>query len=177
VRYRRGKLSAARAEGLLHAARGEKHEALRALHVAIAADDPPVYPLERGRTLLALGAVQRQALQRRAARETLTKAEALFESLGARPWADKARFELARISGRGAAATDELTRTEREVGQLAADGRKNKEIAAAMFIAESTVEAHLSRVYRKLGVRSRAELAGRFIREEAAKAAVRRADD
>jgi DNA-binding CsgD family transcriptional regulator len=164
IRYRRAQIGAARAEGLLAAARGDREAAVEALHASLAADDPPTYPLERGRTLLALGAVLRQAKQRRAARETLGEAVALLESLGARPWADKARAELGRISGR-VAVHDELTATERAIAEHAAAGRQNKEIAAAMFITVRTVESHLTRIYRKVGVRSRAELAGRFARE------------
>jgi DNA-binding NarL/FixJ family response regulator len=102
--------------------------------------------------------VRRQAQQRRAAREALDQALAIFEELGARLWAEKARTELRRISGR-APASDELTETERRVAELAASGRTNREIAAELYMGVSTVEGHLSRVYRKLGVR-RAELAG-----------------
>jgi DNA-binding CsgD family transcriptional regulator len=118
------------------------------------------FPLERGRTLLCLGSVLRQAQQKRAARETLEEAIAIFEQLGASLWAAKARGELSRISGRRA-SSDELTETELRVAQLAAQGRTNKEIAAELYMGQSTVEAHLSRVYRKLGVR-RAELAARL---------------
>ena len=85
----------------------------------------------------------------------------IFEELGARLWAEKARAELGRISGRRP-ADEELTETERRVAELAAHGRTNKEIAAELYMGVSTVEAHLSRVYRKLGVR-RAELAGRLV--------------
>ncbi len=95
-----------------------------------------------------------------AAREALEQALAIFEELGARLWADKARGELRRISGRQP-ASEELTETELRVAALAADGRSNKEIAAALFMGVSTVEMHLSRVYRKLGVR-RAGLAARL---------------
>ena len=104
---------------------------------------------------------ERQAKQRRAARETLGEAIALFDSLEARPRAEKARAELARVSGR-VASRDDLTATEQAIAEHAAAGRQNKEIAAAMFITPRTVESHLTRIYRKLGVRSRAELAARF---------------
>ena len=105
--------------------------------------------------------MRRQAQRRRAAREALEQALAIFEQLGAPLWAEKARAELRRISGRRA-ASDELTETERRVAELAAQGRTNKEIAAELFMGVSTVEAHLSHVYRKLGVRSRTELAARL---------------
>ena len=93
---------------------------------------------------------------------------AIFEDLGARLWAAKARGELARISGRRP-AVEQLTATEHRVAALAAHGRSNKEIAAELYMGVSTVEAHLSAVYRKLGVR-RAEL-GTWLasRDEAAK--------
>ena len=104
--------------------------------------------------------VRRQAGQKKPAREALEEALAIFEELGARLWADKARGELRRISGRPA-GPEELTETELRVAALAAQGRSNKEIAAALFMGVSTVEMHLSRVYRKLGVR-RAGLAARL---------------
>ena len=85
---------------------------------------------------------------------------AIFEQLGARLWAEKARAELRRISGR-APASEELTETEQRVAELAAQGRTNKQIAAELYMGVSTVESHLSRVYRKLGVR-RAGLAARL---------------
>ena len=125
---------------------------------ALAELDGQPFPLERGRTLLCLGMVRRQAQQKKASRQALEQALAIFEDLGARLWAERARAELRRISGR-APASDELTETERRVAELAARGRSNKEIAAELFMGLSTVEAHLSRVYRKLGIRSRAGLA------------------
>ena len=147
---------AARCRGLLLAADGDASNALSAFERSLA--DAAPFPLERGRTLLCLGMVQRRAQQRRVARETLEQALRVFEELGARLWAEKARAELRRISGR-APASDELTETERRVAELAARGRTNKEIAAELFMGVSTVEAHLSHVYRKLGIRSRTGLA------------------
>jgi DNA-binding CsgD family transcriptional regulator len=159
---RRCRVGTWRSAGLVAAAEGDRTRALDAFERALAADDdPPMYPLERGRTLLAMGAVQRQALQRRASRETLEKAVEMFEKLGARPWEEKAREELSRISGRRA-ATDDLTDAEHRVALLAAEGRQNKEIAAELFLGVGTVERHLTSAYRKLGVRSRTELAGRL---------------
>jgi DNA-binding CsgD family transcriptional regulator len=159
---RRSRVGAWRSAGFLGAAEGDRMRALDAFEQARAADDdPPMYPMERARTLLAMGAVQRQALQRRDARETLAKALAMFEELGARPWAEKAGDELSRISGRRA-PSDELTQAERRVALLAAGGRHNKEIAAELFLSVGTVERHLTSAYRKLGVRSRTELAARL---------------
>jgi DNA-binding CsgD family transcriptional regulator len=159
---RRSFVAAWRSAGLLAAAAGDRTDAIDALERAVAADgDPPMYPMERARTLLALGSVQRQALQRRAARQTLERALAIFEGLGAPPWAQKAREELRRISGRRA-ASDELTEAEHRVALLAAGGRHNKEIAAELYLSVGTVEHQLTSAYRKLGVRSRTELAGRL---------------
>jgi len=149
-----------RSRGLLVAAEGDIKGALEAFERSLAAQPEPPWLFERGRTLLCLGGVRRQAQQKRAAREALEQALAIFEELGARLWAEKARAELRRISGRRR-PSDELTETERRVAELAAQGHTNKVIASELFMGVSTVEAHLSRVYRKLGVR-RAELAVRL---------------
>ncbi len=152
--------AAARCRGLLTAARGDLPAAFEAFGRALAEPEAP-YPFEHGRTLLCLGMVRRQTQQKTAAREALEQALAIFDELGARLWADKARSELRRISGRQP-ASDGLTETEQQVAALAAQGRSNKEIAAELFMGVSTVEAHLSRVYRKLGIRSRTALATRL---------------
>ena len=115
-------------------------------------------PLDRGRTLLALGAAQRRAKRRREARETLEEALAIFERIGAALWAERARAELKRISGR-AATPGALTPAEERVAALVAEGKTNREVAAALFLSERTVEGHLSHVFGKLDVRSRTELA------------------
>jgi DNA-binding CsgD family transcriptional regulator len=159
---------AARCRGLVSAAEGELSAATASFETSLA--DAAPFPLERGRTLLGLGVVRRQSQQKKAARESLEQALAIFEELGARLWAEKARGELRRISGR-APAPDDLTETERRVAELAARGRTNKEIAAELFMGVSTVEAHLSHVYRKLGVR-RAGLAARLAPSLDAAAAV-----
>jgi DNA-binding NarL/FixJ family response regulator len=118
-------------------------------------------PFELGRTLLAVGTVRRRARQKRAARDALEQGLVLFEALGASLWAQRVRDELQRISGRRP-GSDELTTMERRVASLAAQGLANKEIASALYISVHTVEAHLTRTYRKLGIRSRAALAGRL---------------
>jgi DNA-binding CsgD family transcriptional regulator len=163
--------AAARCRGLLEASEGDPAAAFTSFERALAELEGLPLPLERGRTLLCLGTVRRQAQQKRLARKALEQALAIFEELGARLWAEKARAELGRISGRRT-SSDELTEGEHRVAELAAQGRTNKEIAAELFMGRSTVEAHLSRVYRKLGLRSRTELAGRIAtpRDEAAKA-------
>jgi DNA-binding CsgD family transcriptional regulator len=150
-----------RGRGLLLAAEGNLQGGLDAFEASLAELHAIEAPFERARTLLALGTVQRRAKQRRAARESLQKAIAILEELGADPWAEKARAELARIGGR-ASASGALTPSEERVAALVAEGKTNREVAAALFVTERTVEGHLTRIYRKLGVRSRTELARRL---------------
>ncbi|NUT03430.1 MAG: AAA family ATPase [Hamadaea sp.] len=152
--------TAARCAGLLHAARGDLPGALDILAAAVDLHQRSPDRYEMGRTLLALGATRRRARMKRAAREGLDEALAIFEALGSPVWAQRVRAETARIGGR--VATAELTDAEERVADLAARGATNRAIAAELFLAESTVEAHLSRIYRKVGVRTRAELAHRF---------------
>jgi DNA-binding NarL/FixJ family response regulator len=123
-------------------------------------------PLELGRTMLVLGQLQRRRGERRAARETLSRAESTFDQLGASIWSEKARAESRRIGVRRAPA--ELTANEQLVAELAGGGLTNREIAARMFMSRRTVEANLSRAYAKLGVRSRTELARRMTKRESA---------
>lgn len=157
--------AAGRCRGLLAAARGGPAPARVALGEALAQHERVSIPFERARTLLALGAVERRAKQWRSARAALAEALAVFEQLGAELWAERARAELARIGGRRAAGTL-LTTTERRVAELVAEGRSNKEVAAALFLTPRTVETKLSRMYAKLGIRSRTELAYRLSRED-----------
>jgi DNA-binding CsgD family transcriptional regulator len=152
---------AARCRGLLLAARRDSAAALGSLEQALLELEQLSWPFERGRTLLALGAAQRRAKQKRAARETLAEALAIFEQLGARLWAEKARTEIGSISGR-APSRGALTPTEERVASLVAEGRTNKEVAAVLFVAVGTVEYHLSHIYAKLGIHSRADLVRRL---------------
>jgi DNA-binding CsgD family transcriptional regulator len=104
--------------------------------------------------------VQRRAHHKRAARETLELAAESFDRLGARLWQAKARAELRRIGGR-TASTSELSETERQIVALVVAGRRNREVAVELSLSTNTVAWNLSKIYRKLGVRSRTELAAR----------------
>jgi DNA-binding CsgD family transcriptional regulator/DNA polymerase III delta prime subunit len=147
----------ARCRGLVAAARGDVEAGLAALDAALAEHRRAPVPFERARTLFALGAVRRRAKQKAGAREALAEALAVFERLGAPLWAGKARAELARIGGRPPGGGD-LTPTEQRLAELVAEGRSNREVAAALFVTPKTVETTLSRIYGKLGVHSRTQL-------------------
>jgi DNA-binding CsgD family transcriptional regulator len=118
---------------------------------------------ETARTQLAFGARLRRAGRRIAAREQVRAAHTTFEQLGAAPWAELARTELAATGEtarrREAATLDELTPQELKVALLLADGKTTREAAAALFLSPKTIEYHLRNAYRKLNVRSREELA------------------
>ncbi|NUR76609.1 MAG: AAA family ATPase [Thermoleophilia bacterium] len=166
-RTRRPRASAAvaRSAALVAAARDDLDDALghadHAVELASASE-----PIERGRALLVLGVVRRRAKQRRAAREALESAVALFDALPAPLWAQRARAELERIGGRRGSA-GALTPSERRVADLVLAGKTNREIAAELFVTVHTVEKTLTRAYAKLGVRSRTELAHRLADLEA----------
>jgi DNA-binding CsgD family transcriptional regulator len=152
---------AGRCRGLLAAATGDLDAALAALEEAAVRHESVPVPFDRARTLLALGVVRRRARRRKAAREALEQACHELERLGATPWLERARAELARLGGRPP-SDGELTPSESKVAALVARGRTNREVAAELVLSEKTVESHLSHVYRKLGLRSRAELAHRY---------------
>ena len=157
----------ARGRALVLAASGDLAGARASIERALREHERLPDPFERARTLLARGIIERRAKQKRVARDVLDEALALFERLGAVLWAEKTRDELRRLGLRTAPA--ELTETESRIAELAAAGRTNREIAETLFVTVKTVEANLSRVYRKLGVRSRTELARRVAREPAAR--------
>ena len=151
----------ARGRALVASARGDADEARAQLERALAAHERLPQPFELGRTLLAQGSIERRAKRRAEARSALTRALELFDQLGAPLWAEKAAQELARIPGR-APDRGELSETERRVADLVASGLSNREVAAKLFVTVRTVEGNLTRVYSKLGVRSRTELASQL---------------
>jgi DNA-binding CsgD family transcriptional regulator len=150
--------SAGRCRGLLLGAAREFERAFAAFDDALAQHDLVPAPFDRARTLLALGSVQGRARKRRAARASLEAAELVFEDLGTPLWAQTARAELDRVGGR-ADAPGELSPHERRIAALVSEGLTNKEVAAALYVSDRTVESALTQIYRKLGVRSRTELA------------------
>jgi DNA-binding CsgD family transcriptional regulator len=152
---------AARGDGVVRAARGELEEAEASLLAAVAEHERLPVPFELGRTLLVLGQVQRRLRRRAGAREALTRARDAFAGLGAVLWAARAEAELERLDPAGS-GSPELTPAEERIALLAGTGMTNRDVAAELFVSPKTVEATLSRVYRKLGIRSRAEL-GRWI--------------
>jgi DNA-binding NarL/FixJ family response regulator len=153
---------AARSRGLLLSARGDLDGALEAIERALDEQTTLDMPLERGRTLLALGQLLRRRKERREARTRLQQAQAIFEEVGAVHWAERARSELARIPVRR--APSDLSATEETIASLATTGLTNRAIAERIYISPKTVESNLARIYRKLGIHSRAEL-GRAMAE------------
>lgn len=151
----------ARSRALVRAARNDLDGADAALEQALAAHARLPMPFELGRTLLVRGVVRRRMKRRGAAREAFEQSLGIFEQLGATVWAEKARAEIARIGVRTQAQT-ELTPIEERIAALVTEGRTNREIADALSLSPKTVEANLSRIYRKLGLRSRAELAAKL---------------
>ena len=141
---------------LVEVAQGDRDAAWRGLNSVLAeVPDVPI-PLELARTLIVKGQLERRRKHRNESRASVAVALQICESIGARLWATQARDELARLGP--TSDRDGLTATELRIAVLAASGMANREIAAAAFISQKTVEANISRIYRKLGIHSRAEL-------------------
>ena len=147
----------ARSRGLLLAARGELAAAELALQDALVQHERLPMPFELGRTLLALGLLQRRRNERRRSHESLEQAHAIFTGLSSPLWVARAERELRPLGGRPTSRLT-LTPAEQRVAELAASGLTNRQVAAALFISPKTVESSLARVYRKLAIHSRAEL-------------------
>ncbi len=150
-----------RTRAIVLAAQGARDAALVAL------DDPAVdlatLPFEAAWTNLTRGRLLRRQRDRLRAAAALTDAASAFERLGAVAWAAHANAELARVGLRRRRA-GELTDGELTIARLAGKGMTSREIAHAAFVSPKTVEANLTRIYRKLDIRSRAEL-GAWLQE------------
>jgi DNA-binding CsgD family transcriptional regulator len=162
-RFDRAWMSAvgARGRSMLLAAMGDLDEAYATAQRAMTEHQRMAMPFERARTLLLLGQLERRLRKKESAAASLQAALDLFERHNVPLWADRTRAELARANV-GPQASGQLTPSEQRVAELAASGMRNRDVASALFISPKTVEANLARVYRKLGIRSRAEL-GRHI--------------
>ena len=158
--------SALRCRALLAAARQDLDSAAAAIDEALAHHARVDMPFSRARTLLVAGQVHRRRGERRTARDALEEGLAIFERLGSPQWAERTRDELGRIPMRRR-SEGALTAAEERVADLVAQGRTNHEVAQALFVSEKTVEANLTRIYRKLGVRSRTALAARLAEPQA----------
>jgi DNA-binding CsgD family transcriptional regulator len=152
--------TARRCRALLLASQGDVEGAAIEAAAAVEGLASEGYVIELGRAHLVLGQIERRRRKRAAARAGLGEALRIFRAAGATLWAARAEDMLG--TAWSPRSDDGLTAAEQRVAELAAAGLTNPEIAAQVFVSRRTVEATLSRVYRKLDVRSRTELARRF---------------
>jgi DNA-binding CsgD family transcriptional regulator len=146
-----------RCRGLL----ASRADMVAAFQAALAAHDRCEMPFERARTLLCLGERLRRGRQRGPARQHLRRALEIFEQLDAVAWATRARAELAatgETTTRGTGVVALLTPQELQVALVVARGASNQEAASSLFLSQKTIEYHLSNIYRKTNLHSRAEL-------------------
>jgi len=152
--------AASRIDALVAAQAGDPDTAAAAARAAVAAHETAPLRFELGRSLLVLGQIERRRKARKQSRRALTRARDLAVEIGHKPLQARIERELPRVAA--ARAGDELTVTEQRVAGLIAAGATNRDAAAALFVSVRTVETHVAAIYRKLGVRTRAELARRF---------------
>lgn len=148
---------AARARGLVAAARGDLEAAEASCRAALAGYPALAMPFERGRDLVLLGVLLRRRRRRAEAADLFDEAAAVFDAIGSPRWADRARDELARL-GTQAGEAGQLTPSEERIARLAGSGLTNREVADRLRISPKTVEANLAKAYAKLAIRTRAEL-------------------
>jgi DNA-binding CsgD family transcriptional regulator len=166
-----------RAEALLRAERGDIDGAVELVGGAARRFELLGQPIERGHALLVLGQVERRRRRYAAARAAVGEALSTFTAVGAKPWVEQAARTLTRVDGTDnqpapnllvrervdmSAALSTLTTTETRIATMVREGASNREIATRMFLSVKTVEATLTRIYRKLGVRSRTQLSSRL---------------
>jgi DNA-binding CsgD family transcriptional regulator len=141
-----------------------REEGLDDLREAVALLEHSPLRLERAKALAALGSAQRRARQPAEARVPLRGALELAEACGAQSLVEHVRAELAAAGAKprssALSGVEALTPSEKRIVALAAEGQTNRDIAQALYVTPKTVEVHLSNSYRKLGIRSRRELAG-----------------
>ena len=159
-------VAANRCQALLTAARGDVDNALHEL-VKVVDQRESECPFEAARSRLAMGQVYRRAGYKGMAREALNAAAGAFDDLGIPRWAERARDEADRVGLHPTTRT--LTESERRVAELVGSGQSNQETAAELFMSVKTVEANLTRIYRKLSVRSRTELANSLNKSDTAR--------
>jgi DNA-binding CsgD family transcriptional regulator len=147
----------ARSRGMLLAARGDVEAAGAVVQLAVEQHRRLRMPFEKARTELVLGQIDRRRRRREASGTTLRSALRAFEDMGTPLWAERTRVELSRADT-GARRDLGLTVSEQRVAELAATGATNRDVAAALFISPKTVEANMTRIYRKFNIHSRAEL-------------------
>lgn len=154
------------AEGVLALADGDTSRAIDALEWAVAENTRLGLKPARSRGLLQLGRSFARSGQPNTARTHFDAALEEFESMGAMSWVAVAKSSIARLDANS--GLDQLTSTETRIAELVATGLKNREIASELFVSPATVEAHLTRIYRKLAIRSRSDLARRVTEWEIA---------
>lgn len=150
-----------RCRGMWLATQGDVSAAEMSVKYAMTMHDRLPMPFERARTQLLLGQLQRRQRRKEAAATTLREAQAAFEEMGSPLWAHRVTAELTRTKV-SPSRNGELTPSEERVAQLAVAGMTNSDIAATLLISPKTVEHNLTRIYRKLGIRSRAQLGQRI---------------
>jgi DNA-binding CsgD family transcriptional regulator len=157
-----GLAGATRARGMLAAARGDEGAALQFLDAAIGsyADDARL-PFEHARAVFVKGQLLRRLRRKANAKSVLTEAADAFSAIGASGWVERVHDEAARIGLRPPAPV-QLTPTERKIADMVATGTSAKDVAAALYLSPRTIEGHLARIYKKVGVRTRAELVAKY---------------
>jgi DNA-binding CsgD family transcriptional regulator len=148
-----------RIEALVCAEAGDLEAAAEEAHAAVAAHETSPLRPELARSLLVLGRIERRRKARGRSREVLLRARELAAEMGHRPLLAEIERELPRVAAERSGT--ELTATERRVADLIAGGTTNRDAATALFVSVRTIETHVASIYRKLGVRTRAELARR----------------